>query len=219
MDRIDWRRSPARSRTVRVKGRITSWHDDKGFGFIEPLDGSADVFVHITAFRNLSRRPTSGTIVSYALTADEKGRPRAVDATLAGDRLPVRKRQRTSRPLIVFALGFLTLISGSALTGLTWTIPAAYFMASTATYLVYWLDKAAARAGRHRIPESTLHLLALVGGWPGALVAQQQYRHKTRKPEFRIIFWLTVLANVAGLVYLISAEGTAVLGEFTMSSI
>ena len=204
---------------MRVKGRIMSWHDDKGFGFTQPIDGSADVFVHIKAFRNLSRRPTNGTIVSYALTTDEQGRPRAVDATLAGDRLPVRRRRETSRLPVMLAFGFLAFMGGAALTGLTWTIPAAYLIASIATYLVYWLDKSAARADRRRVPESTLHLLALVGGWPGALVAQQQYRHKTRKREFRVIFWITVLANVAGFVYLITADGTAALGEFTMSAI
>jgi uncharacterized membrane protein YsdA (DUF1294 family)/cold shock CspA family protein len=203
---------------VRVKGTITSWHDDKGYGFIKPIDGSADVFVHITAFRNLSRRPATGTIVSYALTRDKQGRPRATSATLAGDRLPVRKRQETSRLPIALALGFLAFAGGAVFaTGLPWIVSAAYLAASTASYLVYWLDKAAARADGRRIPESTLHLLALVGGWPGALLAQQQYRHKTRKPEFRIVFWFTVLGNIAAFVYLMTPTGGTALSEFIAS--
>lgn len=71
---------------------------------------------------------------------------------------------------------------------------------SVCTYGVYALDKNAARRGRPRIPERSLHLLALLGGWPGALIAQQTLRHKTRKTSFQIIFWLTVLLNLAGLL-------------------
>ena len=64
-------------------------------------------------------------------------------------------------------------------------------------------DKAAARQGRWRTPESTLHTLALVGGWPGALVAQRVFRHKTTKQPFRTIFWFTVVANCAALAWLL----------------
>ena len=73
-----------------------------------------------------------------------------------------------------------------------------------ATYLVYWWDKSAARKGNWRTPESTLHLLALGGGWPGALVAQQTLRHKTQKRSFRLIFWLTVIVNAAVFAWLFS---------------
>jgi len=46
---------------------------------------------------------------------------------------------------------------------------------SLLSYLMYWLDKEAAQSGAQRTPESTLHLVDLLGGWPGALVAQQQF--------------------------------------------
>ena len=63
------------------------------------------------------------------------------------------------------------------------------------------IDKAAARAGRDRIPESMLLSLGLVGGWPGAIVAQQMLRHKTIKLAFRIRFWITVVVNAALFVW------------------
>ena len=72
------------------------------------------------------------------------------------------------------------------------------------TFIVYAIDKAAARAQRRRTPESTLHLLALAGGWPGALLAQKWLRHKSVKQPFRTVFWLTMVLNVAGLVLLCS---------------
>lgn len=64
------------------------------------------------------------------------------------------------------------------------------------TYILYALDKSAARQGRRRIPERNLHLMALLGGWPGAWIAQKQLRHKTQKTRFRVVWWLTVCVNV-----------------------
>lgn len=59
--------------------------------------------------------------------------------------------------------------------------------------MAYAMDKSAAVGGGWRIRESRLHLLALVGGWPGALLAQQVLRHKTSKAGFRGVFWGMVL--------------------------
>ena len=67
---------------------------------------------------------------------------------------------------------------------------------SLITLGVYWWDKRAAIPGIWRVPERTLHMLALRGGWPGAWLGQYWLRHKTRKASFRIIFWLTVLLNL-----------------------
>ncbi len=67
-----------------------------------------------------------------------------------------------------------------------------YLVASLVTFGVYALDKRAAVHGKRRVSERTLHWLALVGGWPGALLAQRLLRHKTRKPFFRMMLWLTV---------------------------
>jgi uncharacterized membrane protein YsdA (DUF1294 family) len=73
-----------------------------------------------------------------------------------------------------------------------------YLVASIVAFMAYALDKLAAIQGRWRISESTLHLLGLACGWPGALLAQQLLRHKTSKPSFVSAFWATVLLNSAG---------------------
>ena len=73
---------------------------------------------------------------------------------------------------------------------------------SVISFAVYGADKSAARRGARRTPERTLHLLSLAGGWPGALVAQLVFRHKTVKQPFRAVFWGTVVVNCAGLVLL-----------------
>jgi uncharacterized membrane protein YsdA (DUF1294 family) len=87
-------------------------------------------------------------------------------------------------------------------------IAAVYLGASLITFFVYVKDKLAAQQNTWRTPESTLHFLALAGGWPGALLAQQYIRHKSTKLEFRIVFWGTVILNVLGLVLLCSQLGS-----------
>ena len=72
-----------------------------------------------------------------------------------------------------------------------------YCIISVITFGIYAIDKYAAKRNTRRTPEKTLHLLALLGGWPGALLAQQLLRHKTIKQEFRVVFWGTVIANLA----------------------
>jgi uncharacterized membrane protein YsdA (DUF1294 family) len=76
---------------------------------------------------------------------------------------------------------------------------AAYFLMSTLTFAAYGLDKQSAREGTWRTREQSLHLMALCGGWPGALTAQGWLRHKTRKESFRATFWMTVILNLAAL--------------------
>jgi len=71
------------------------------------------------------------------------------------------------------------------------------------SYLLYWWDKSAAQKGARRTPESNLHLMDLLGGWPGALVAQQQFHHKTAKASFQAVFWVTVLLNVGMCIWLV----------------
>jgi uncharacterized membrane protein YsdA (DUF1294 family) len=75
---------------------------------------------------------------------------------------------------------------------------AIYGVASVATFVVYALDKRAARRARWRVPERTLHLFELLGGWPGAMVAQKTLRHKTVDASFRLVFWIIVALHVVG---------------------
>ncbi|WP_232012657.1 DUF1294 domain-containing protein [Vibrio aphrogenes] len=77
---------------------------------------------------------------------------------------------------------------------------------SLITFLVYWKDKRAAVKGAWRTPEKTLHLLSLLGGWPGALMAQRMLRHKSRKFKFQFIFWLVVIMNCIGSVFILNPD-------------
>jgi len=78
-------------------------------------------------------------------------------------------------------------------------IAVAYAGLSVITFVVYAIDKSAARHRGPRTPERTLHLLSLAGGWPGALLAQRWLRHKSAKARFLGVFWITVILNVLAL--------------------
>jgi len=76
-----------------------------------------------------------------------------------------------------------------------------YLTASAAAVIAYGMDKSAAQSGRWRTAESTLHVLGLIGGWPGALIAQQMFHHKSRKTSFQAIFLATVALNCGALLW------------------
>ena len=198
--------------SVRTKGKITIWHDDKGYGFIKPFDGSDRVFIHITALGNRNRRPTLNDVVTYSLTTDKQGRTCAANATLAGDKLVKKAPMKSSRGTILFAVLFLAGTGLSALFGdLPVLVTIGYLVMSLITFFVYVIDKAAAGAGRWRITESTLLLLGLLGGWPGALIAQQTFRHKSKKGSFRAVLWLTIIVNCAAFAWLHTESGRTAL--------
>lgn len=201
-------RALARTGTMRTKGKIASWNDAKAYGFIQPLDGGKRVFVHINAFANRDRRPEVGQVVSYGLSTDKQGRPCAARATLAGDRLPQPRKQSSSKASNFIAVTFLLIVTVVVVTTKApLLLLAAYIVASLITFIAYAMDKSAARSGSQRTSENSLHLFALLGGWPGALIAQQKFRHKTQKQPFRNIFWLTVAVNCAGFLWLLTSDG------------
>jgi uncharacterized membrane protein YsdA (DUF1294 family)/cold shock CspA family protein len=193
---------------MRHKGKITSWKDDKGFGFITPVDGGKKIFVHIKEFRHRSHRPAPHEVVTYSVAKDKQGRTHATNATLAGDKFEKMAPQTSNRLAVLCAWSFLMIVGISVfITGLPFMVLGAYLFVSTTTFLAYAIDKSAAQAGRWRISENTLHLLAIAGGWPGALIAQQTLRHKSRKGSFRIVLWISILLNCAGLVWLHTEAG------------
>lgn len=183
----------------RQRGVLADWNDDRGFGFIAPASGGTRVFAHVSAFPR-GRRPALGCQVTYAETRDDRKRTRAQDVRYVGA-VPSPNRRATGVPsaLSAAALFFALLVGLLVLDKVPVLVVVAYGLLSAAAFLIYRADKSAAAQGNWRTPESTLHTIALVGGWPGALVARQVFRHKTTKQPFRTIFWGTVFANCLAL--------------------
>jgi uncharacterized membrane protein YsdA (DUF1294 family) len=100
--------------------------------------------------------------------------------------------------LSFFSVAFLAaLAAASAVAGWPAALPLAYAGLSAATFGVYAHDKRAAVRRAARIPEASLHLWSLAGGWPGALLAQQLLRHKSAKGGFIAVLWLCIAVNLA----------------------
>ena len=102
-------------------------------------------------------------------------------------------------PLLLFAAAY---VFATAVWGLPLAVGGAYLALSLGCFVAYAIDKSAARSGAWRTPEATLLLLGLVGGWPGAVLAQQWLRHKTSKASFQWKFQATVVLNVVLFLYL-----------------
>lgn len=179
---------------IRRQGRIDTWQDERGFGFITPDGGGQRVFVHIKSFSMRGRRPSVDDVVSYLVRRDRHGRLQAAQVRFV-TAAPARPDQMLA--LVVAAAALLGVGVVVVLGWLPVWVVFLYVGASLGTFLLYALDKSAARRGRWRVRESTLQALALAGGWPGALVAQRWLRHKSRKRTFQVTFWAMVVLNCA----------------------
>jgi uncharacterized membrane protein YsdA (DUF1294 family)/cold shock CspA family protein len=201
---------------MRKQGRISFWNEEKGYGFITPSTGADKVFVHIRAFKNRHHLPQLKQVVLYSLSKDKQGRPCAArvmrtEEIVSGGSAPLIGAFKT-----LFAIGFMVFVGWSVF---VYNMPVfllyLYLLVSALTFLLYLWDKRAARLSRWRTKESTLHTLALIGGWPGALIAQQKLRHKSRKMSFQLAFWVTVIVNCCAFGWLFSRDGADFLRVVT----
>lgn len=207
---------------LRIEGVLETWNDDRGFGFLALPYGGKPVFVHIRAFERMSARPIAGQRFTFEVELVQGDKFRAarvwpVGSAPAAAAVPSRaprarpngrrpegrsprSERRPPRPpswtlLAIPVFGILFAVVKAQL----W-IAAVYLVMSLIAFAMYAGDKRAAQAGRWRTPERSLQLVAVLGGWPGALLAQQVLRHKNRKRDFLAVFWVAVVLNVAGLV-------------------
>lgn len=189
----------------RREGRLTGWNGQRGFGFLKPVEGGPDAFAHIRAFAREDRHIEEGELYSYLETSDPKGRLRAADIRLVRapiDRKTISWMRVLARvPHILVIPAFLFIAGALALSthvSPLWLV--VYGAGSIVTFIGYALDKRAAQQRQWRISETILLLLGLVGGWPGAILAQELFRHKTKKIAFRTLFWISVAVNIAAFV-------------------
>ncbi|EPL0393576.1 DUF1294 domain-containing protein [Enterobacter ludwigii] len=68
------------------------------------------------------------------------------------------------------------------------------------TLAMYGADKMAAQRAMRRVPEATLLVFGLIGGWPGAIIGQQLFRHKTQKQPFKTYFIVSVIVSISAMV-------------------
>ena len=205
-------------------GKVSEWNEARGFGFVAPVDdadGTGRIFFHVLDYDQGSRRPEVGELVKFSASKRDDGRWRANRVRRAVSRTrhaspAVTRNPRVAhapdRPapvsaLVVLVLAYAATIALAIYTGrlpvmlLFWLVAA-----NGLAMLFYYGDKTAAQRGESRIQESTLHLLELAGGWPGALLAQRLLRHKTVKASYRSTFWTMVTLHIAMVAVLAYAR-------------
>lgn len=198
-------------------GHIESWNEARGFGFLIPenpqRDMPARVFFHVRDYDGRAAQPVVGARVRFTPQRQSDGRWRAIRvAAVAAASVQRAVRGARPRPMqssvpagsmtaqwiaiggwlvllgIAFATGRLPALAFAALAGL-----------NLLTFAAYAFDKRAAQRGRWRTPESQLHLLELLGGWPAAAVAQQRLGHKRSKPAYRRTYVAMVALHLVAL--------------------
>jgi len=189
-----------------MKGQIVEWNDSKGYGFISALEGEMKVFVHVSSVKNTSNRPKLNDKVTFEVSEDAKGRFNAKNVVIRGaNGFPVT---------VLFGFTFLSTACASVVVfDGEWVWIPLYLVTSIMTYLAFFLDKEAAKKGKWRTSENTLHLFSLVGGWPGALFAQFHLRHKSRKQPFKFILWMTIALNIGAFSWSFTSEGQQILQD------
>lgn len=194
------------------QGKITEWDDDRGFGFIESLDGGKRVFVHIKSFVRRSRRPLVNDVVTYRVQTDERGRLQAHTVSFYVKPVQISNYFLKNILSVLVVVLFLVFLGESVAYGkLPFMVFGYYIIISGITFFAYFVDKSAAQDGDWRIPEDMLHILSMLGGWAGALAAQVLIRHKSKKISFRRVFWVTVALNSVLLCIMFSEEGSIFL--------
>lgn len=203
---------PTRKSLPMRKGSIVKWNDEKGFGFIRTGEDEEDHFVHISAFKkHPTRRPAVGDEVQFR-PADLPDKKRVAFALIEGVEyappeskpkhfvLVPKPRSWALNVLIMTPLvlsGYLLVLGKNPMPFFS------YCLFSVLVLFLYGADKTHAAIRSWRIPEVYLHVLELLGGWPGALIAQNAFRHKTRKSLYQIIFHGIIAIHMIGwAVYL-----------------
>jgi uncharacterized membrane protein YsdA (DUF1294 family)/cold shock CspA family protein len=187
---------------MRVKGKIVQWKGDKGFGFIEVNNGNSEVFFHQNCLLYQVKKPNVGDEVSFEIATNQEGKRRAERILFRGERDP-RRIDRTV-DIVCLAVSSLFLTGIGALVyykKLDPIVLICYWTISAVALFLYWHDKVKSKNDQRRIPENKLHFYSLIGGWPGALIAQRIFHHKSRKKSFLLKYWLTVSLNISLLIF------------------
>lgn len=187
---------------MRTKGKVIKWNNGNGFGFIEPSNGGPELFFHEDCLINQSRRPVINDEVSFKIASNLEGKTRAERILFKGERDPRQIDKFFDVGYLAFSCFFLFAIGALVLfKKIDPVILILYLILSFMTFLIYWRDKIKSKKDQWRIQEQTLHLFSLIGGWPGALIAQRTLHHKSRKKSFQKTFFITMVLNVSAFSF------------------
>lgn len=175
-----------------LKAKVVEWDRTKGYGYLQV--GAKRLFLHRRDFIRTRREPHVGDLVEFSVGEDAKGRTCAKNAVFADGKT---WNDSSSNWQVVGMLASGVLLVLPVMAAWRQGVPphwiASYILGvSGLTYWQYARDKRRAQEGLWRVSEARLHLLELLGGWPGALIAQRLLRHKSSKGSYLFVFWMIV---------------------------
>ena len=208
---------------MRKQGTIVQWRESRSFGLIRATDSKTDVMFR---GRDFSGQPAQGLAVEFdevllggralhahgvtpvdtAMAAATPRRAKAASVHLGDDLRPKQKR-RGATPALLGIVAYYGLLVGATVTDrISVPMLIAVPIFNLFVFFLYWHNKDAARRGGMRLHEDLLHVLAALGGWSGAWLAQRLLRYKPTTPWFERTYWIaTGIHNVALLGWLFLA--------------
>ena len=197
---------------MRRSGELIQWNNKGGYGFVRD-DTGRDYYVHISSISG--GRPRLGDSLEFGTAIGRKGRPSAVDVTIATTAAPrpatLREVKQPAPGVSRYKLGLRTAAATLMTLLILWAIGTdrapqwiglLYAAMGAGSALLYRFDKLYALTGKYRVSETNLHVVDLSFGIIGGLAAQEVYRHKTVKPRFVATTWGIALLHTLGLAAL-----------------
>ncbi len=196
---------------MRASGKIVSWDRVKGCGYALAKAGTSEIFIESKDFEESHYQAVVGQQIKFEISETKRGAPTGHSIKFTGERIHTKNRSWYG-----FTWGAIALLA----VFVSWlyiakVIPlallACYAFVSFISFSCYYIDKRAARKDLWRLSESNLQLGALLGGWPGALLAQGVFRHKIRKPLFLLVFYIIVSLHIGLLGFYLSEQGNVLI--------
>jgi uncharacterized membrane protein YsdA (DUF1294 family)/cold shock CspA family protein len=198
---------------MRRSGELIQWNNKGGYGFVRD-DTGREYYVHISNIAG--GRPRLGDSLEFDTAIGRKGRPSAVDVTIAATTptprpATLREVKQPAAGVSRYKLGLRTAAATLMTLLILWAIGTdrapqwiglLYAAMGAGSALLYRFDKLYALTGKYRVSETNLHVVDLSFGIIGGLAAQEVYRHKTVKPRFVATTWGIALLHTLGLAAL-----------------
>ncbi len=186
-------------------GTISEWDAEKGQGFITVSGQPKRIFFQLADVSRKGHSPKVDEYVRFHVTKDVYGSIRATDI----------ETPTSFNFSSAIAVWFASVLCASVyLFEYSLIATVFYFLVSAITYAIYAFDKSAEQHGGWRIPLFSLYFLSLIGGWPGALLAQGFLYYRYHDDLFKVLLWFTALANFTLYCWTLSPHGNEQMYRF-----
>ena len=186
-----------------VDGEIIQWQPEKSSGLVKVAQLDEPIIFHLHDVENPQISPQIGKKVTIQAVYDAHALCwTATKITSEQRQQPMQKQQPISKKSAFSWQGVLFGLVATAVWLLVlamterWLIIPTIFM-SVISFALFAIDKYKVRHQQWRIAESSLHLMDLLGGWCGGLLAMTALHHKIHKKSFLVIFTITVITHIA----------------------